>query len=188
MYEIEKDFYNEYIVNKSRFICLLFKISNIIEINDLINKTKKNYKGATHYCYAYIIDNKEKCSDDGEPAGTAGVPILNILQKNNLTNILCVVVRYFGGIKLGAGGLIRAYSSAVNETLKLVNIRKYIEYKIIKISTNYENIKTVEYKLKKYEILDKNFSDNIKITLKVPLTDLNFINNLEKNNIIKVLK
>ena len=79
--------------------------------------TKKEYKDSTHICYAYIINSSEKCSDDGEPNGTAGLPILNILKKNNLTNVLAIVIRYFGGIKLGAGGLLRAYSDAANKAV-----------------------------------------------------------------------
>ena len=108
---------NTIIINKSKFIALIYYIDNINEINNLLDKVKKEYKDATHYCYAYILDNSEKANDDGEPTGTAGLPILNVLKKENLNHVLCIVVRYFGGIKLGAGGLIRAYSNATKEVI-----------------------------------------------------------------------
>jgi len=176
-YEISNNVINEYIVNKSRFICLLYRIYDINDVNNILDDVKKEYKGATHYCYSYIIDNKEKCSDDGEPGGTAGLPILNVLKKNNLTNILCVVVRYFGGIKLGAGGLVRAYSTSVSETLKLVTINEYVKFEFIEVITNYENIKDLEYILKDYEVVDKKFLQDIHFVVKVPVDNVESIIN-----------
>ncbi|MBE6152956.1 MAG: YigZ family protein [Firmicutes bacterium] len=185
-FEINNNVVNEYIINKSRFICLLYKIYNVDDINNIINDVKKEYKGATHYCYSYIVDNKEKCSDDGEPGGTAGLPILNVLKKNNLTNILCIVVRYFGGIKLGAGGLVRAYSTSVTEALKLVCINEYVKFETIEVITNYENIKDLEYLLKDYEILDKTFSENIHFIVKIPVDKIESItNHLKQKYIVK---
>ena len=108
MKSIQKEITSEIIINKSRFITILTNINDIDKVKEKLEEIKKKYKDATHYCYAYIINNHEKCSDNGEPSGTAGMPILNVLKQNDLTNILCVVIRYFGGIKLGAGGLIRA--------------------------------------------------------------------------------
>lgn len=185
-YEISNNIINEYVINKSRFICLLHKIYDTNDINNILNDIKKEYKGATHYCYAYVIDNMEKCSDDGEPGGTAGLPILNVLKKNNLTNILCVVVRYFGGIKLGAGGLVRAYSTSVSEALKLVSINEYIKFETIEVITNYENIKDLEYLLKDYEITDKKFLEDIHFIVRVPIDKLDsVINHLNKKYIVK---
>ena len=117
MKSIKEEITNEIIINKSRFITVLTNINDIDKVKEKLENIKKTYKDATHYCFAYIINNHEKCSDDGEPSGTAGMPILNVLKQNNLTNILCVVIRYFGGIKLGAGGLIRAYSTSASEAL-----------------------------------------------------------------------
>lgn len=180
-YEIDNNISNEYIINKSRFICLLYKIYNTDEINMILDNVKKEYKGANHYCYAYIIDNKEKCSDDGEPGGTAGLPILNVLQKNNLTNILCIVVRYFGGIKLGAGGLVRAYSTSVTNALNIASINEYVKYEILEIISNYDNIKDLEYLLKEYQIIDKIFLEEIKYIVKVPVDKIeSVINNLNQ--------
>ena len=148
MKTVKENIENEIIINKSRFITLLIKINNLDEIEKNLKEIKKKYKDATHYCYAYIIGNKEKCSDNGEPSGTAGMPILNVLKQNDLTNILCVVIRYFGGIKLGAGGLIRAYSTSASEALNKTNIVNLIKgYKIV-IEFNYDNIKQINYLLK----------------------------------------
>ena len=109
---------NDIVIKNSRFICYLIKISNK-DITPYIDKIKNMHPKATHYCYGYIYNDIELCSDDGEPGGTAGMPILNVLKKENLNYVLAVVVRYFGGIKLGAGGLVRAYTKAVSETIKL---------------------------------------------------------------------
>ncbi|MBP3635778.1 MAG: YigZ family protein [Bacilli bacterium] len=124
MYIIDKNVENEIIIKKSRFITKLIYIDDVNNVNDIINNLKKEYKKCTHICYAYIIDGKEKAVDDGEPSGTAGRPILNVLQKKKVTNILAVVIRYFGGIKLGAGGLVRSYTNSISEAFKLVNIKE----------------------------------------------------------------
>ena len=111
---------NTIVIDKSKFITTLYPVETVEEINLILANVRKKYYDATHNCYAYIIDNGniQKCSDDGEPSKTAGFPMLDALKKNNLTNILAITTRYFGGIKLGAGGLIRAYSSSVSEALK----------------------------------------------------------------------
>lgn len=123
MYIIDKDVENEIIIKKSRFITKLYYIEDVNKVNDIIEELKKEYKKSTHICYSYIINGKEKAVDDGEPSGTAGKPILNVLQKKDITNILCVVIRYFGGVKLGAGGLIRAYTKSASEAIEKVNKR-----------------------------------------------------------------
>ncbi len=111
---------NTIVIDKSKFITALYPVETVEEINQILATVRKKYYDATHNCYAYIIDNGniQKCSDDGEPSKTAGFPMLDALKKNNVTNILAITTRYFGGIKLGAGGLIRAYSSSVSEALK----------------------------------------------------------------------
>ena len=158
----------EIIIKKSKFICLLFKLDNLDLVDEYINDIKKNYKGANHYCYAYVIGSMEKCSDDGEPSGTAGMPMLNILKKNNLVNILCVVVRYFGGIKLGAAGLIRAYGNSVNEALKETEIIEYVLYTKLKVCTSYENIEKIKYILKDFEVLEESYKEDIEIIVSIP--------------------
>ena len=112
MYSIKENIENTIEIKKSKFITKLYKVNNINEVNEILKEINEKYSDSTHICYAYILENTEKCSDDGEPSGTAGIPILNILKKKNLVNVLAIVIRYFGGIKLGAGGLTRAYTKA----------------------------------------------------------------------------
>lgn len=160
MKSIKENITNEIVINKSRFITTLIKINNIDEIKSTLENIQKTYKDATHYCYAYIINNKEKCSDNGEPSGTAGLPILNVLKQNNLTNILCIVIRYFGGIKLGAGGLIRAYSTSTSEALNKTKIVNLINGYNLTIEFPYENLKQINYLLKNIDI-KKDYQTNI---------------------------
>ena len=107
-----------YEIKNSKFITLLYKIDDDFNLDEILNEVKDKYPKATHYCYAYRLIGKEKSSDDGEPGGTAGIPMLNVLIKEDIVNILAITVRYFGGIKLGAGGLTRAYS---NSTIEAIN-------------------------------------------------------------------
>ncbi len=107
-------------INKSKFLAYKLELNSVDEVKPFIESLKKEHKKARHFCYAYVFNRNlvsEKCSDDGEPTGTAGYPILNVIKKKNLTNILVVVVRYFGGIKLGAGGLTRAYTKVCANVL-----------------------------------------------------------------------
>jgi uncharacterized YigZ family protein len=122
MLTINNDIENEIIIKKSKFITKLYYIEDVNKIDEIIGNLKKEYKKSTHICYAYIIGSYAKAVDDGEPSGTAGKPILNVLQKKNVNNILCVVIRYFGGVKLGAGGLVRAYTNSTSEAFKLTEI------------------------------------------------------------------
>ncbi len=112
---------SEIIIKKSRFIGLYYEVKNIEQVKNILTQLKKEHKKARHFPYAYKIDYQVKKSDDKEPASTAGMPILNIIEKKELNNCLIVVIRYFGGIKLGAGGLIRAYSQAANTVTNTKN-------------------------------------------------------------------
>ena len=117
---IAKDTTHELIIDKSRFLCHLKKVETEAEAQEFIKAMKKEYWDANHNCSAYIIgENMEaqRSSDDGEPSGTAGIPMLEVLKKRELHNLAAVVTRYFGGIKLGAGGLIRAYGRSVSEAI-----------------------------------------------------------------------
>lgn len=183
MKTVSNDIAHEIIINKSRFICILCQVKNESEINNKINYYKNKYKDATHYCTAYIIENHEKCNDDKEPKGTAGIPILNVLKNNELNNILAIVIRYFGGIKLGAGGLIRAYSKSVRETLKIADIIKLVNGYLIKINIQYNDIKYFDNLLKKYKI-EKKFAETITYSFLISEKDLKKINDIIKNNII----
>lgn len=121
----------ELVEKKSKFIGQAFIVENVEEAEEIIKTTKKKYYDARHNCYAYRILKKDeiiqKFSDDGEPSSTAGAPILNILEKNNLVNVLVIVTRYFGGILLGTGGLVKAYSESA---LNVINKSRNKKYKI----------------------------------------------------------
>ena len=119
MYTISRDYRKEIVIEKSRFICTLKKVNSEAEAQEFIKAVKKEFWNATHNCSAYIVnDLAQRSSDDGEPSGTAGVPMLEVLRKNRLVGTAAVVTRYFGGVKLGAGGLVRAYSGSVAGALK----------------------------------------------------------------------
>lgn len=184
MFTIDNDITNEIIIKNSKFICIIHKIYNIDDIDLYLKTVKDLYKDATHYCYAYIINDIKKFNDDGEPNGTAGSPIIQVLEKNNLNYVICIVIRYFGGIKLGAGGLIRAYSKSVVECLKLSNIKELIKGYNVDIIFNYNYINTVNYLLKECNILNKEFNDNITYNLNI---DSNLYNQLKNDSNIKVI-
>lgn len=168
MKSIDKNIKNEIIIKKSRFICHLYQVNNIDDIKQKINYIKDEYKDATHNCYAYICGNLKKMSDDGEPSGTAGLPILNILETNKLDNVLAIVTRYFGGIKLGANGLVRAYADSVKGALDKINIIELIKGIKIKIEFSYDNVKQIDYLLKDFDITEKNYNSNITYILNLP--------------------
>ena len=173
------------IIKNSRFICYIYQVETIEEINKLLNDTRERYFDATHCCYAYILDNIKKESDDGEPSGTAGIPMLQVLEKNNLNHVLCIVVRYFGKIKLGAGGLVRAYTKSVTETLK-DNIVTLIPGVKVTILFGYEKLKIIDYLLKDTIIINKDFNDRIIYEVNISLDlleELKVITDIE----IKVL-
>ena len=119
MYTIRTDYRNETVIEKSRFICTLKKVASEAEAQDFIKTVKKEFWDATHNCSAYVIDAlAQRSSDDGEPSGTAGLPMLEVLRKNDLCGVAAVVTRYFGGVKLGAGGLVRAYTGSVAKAIQ----------------------------------------------------------------------
>lgn len=183
MYSISKNAKNEITINKSKFITFLFKINNKKDIDILINQVKEEYRDATHYCYAYIIDGYMKCSDDGEPSKTAGAPLLNVLEKNKLDHILVIVVRYFGGIKLGVGGLVRAYTKSITECLNLINVIELNPGYLIGIEFNHSNIKQVDFILKDINV-SKSYSDVIIYEFYIKKNDLDLIKNKLNNYIL----
>lgn len=171
MKSINQNVESIYLIQKSKFITKMIKVHSNNEIEPILNKSKIQYPNATHYCYAYIIDNIKRFSDDGEPSGTAGLPILNVLDNNQLNYILCVVIRYFGGIKLGTGGLVRAYTKSVTNCLELADIYDLTECFLTKIEFSYQNQKYIDYYLKDYNILTKQFHETIEYTLYIPCNE-----------------
>ena len=173
MYTIDKQYQERQEIKKSEFICSLIPVSSIDEVNSNLSQVRKKYYDATHNCYAYILgENGEivKCSDDGEPSQTAGVVILETLRKNELTNVLAIVTRYFGGIKLGAGGLVRAYASStslVTQKIEKLKIEKCLD---LTLEANYSNYNLIDKYLKDYKEVNKEFKDTITITIVIPVS------------------
>lgn len=172
MQSIQNSIINTIVIQKSKFICKLIPIQSIDDIKKELEQTKLEFPDATHYCYAYICGSEIHVSDNGEPSGTAGMPILNVLRKQNLNYILAIVVRYFGGIKLGAGGLVRAYSNATIEALKNAVPITLVSGKLITCSFPYSEEKKMEYLLSNTQIIEKKYQEQI--TYKIKITDEEF--------------
>ena len=132
------------LVKKSRFIGLGTSIDTIAAVKDSLNLVRTNYPNAAHYCYGYSIglgdEKREYATDAGEPVNTAGSPILSAVSTSGLSNIICVVVRYYGGIKLGIGGLIRAYGQCARDCLNHAEIKTQILYRVLQVRVPYEQI------------------------------------------------
>ncbi|HYE10864.1 MAG TPA: YigZ family protein [Patescibacteria group bacterium] len=159
-----------YVEKKSKFISYIMPTYAEQEAIDFINSIKKKHYDATHNCSAFIIGeaaNIQRSSDDGEPSGTAGIPILEVLRKEGLTNTTVVVTRYFGGIMLGAGGLIRAYTQGCADAVKAAGIMKLQPYSIYSITIDYSMLSKIQHEIgrKEYMIADTQYSDVV--TLKV---------------------
>lgn len=156
---------------RSEFIAYLCPVHTNDEAVQFINEIKALHRKATHNVYAYILrdNNITRYSDDGEPQGTAGVPVLDILQKNGLTDVCCVVTRYFGGILLGGGGLVRAYSTSAKLAVDEADIMDMQECYRIEFSMDYNLYSKVAYFLPQYEVkeLSSRFEDNISLELLV---------------------
>jgi len=163
MKTIKEPVQSEVNVKKSQFICSLFPTRTKAESKEIIQKLNQQYSDATHNCTAYIVSDGEGFDDDGEPGGTAGKPMINVLRKNELHNITAVVTRYFGGIKLGAGGLVRAYSKSVMEAIGEAEILEIEEYEIYQISFEYSDIKLADSEVRNnnLEVIDKEYSDKV---------------------------
>ena len=181
---------SEIVEKKSKFIANIFYIENEEQADIKIKEMKKKYFDARHNCIAFrVIENGniiERFSDDGEPSGTAGAPMLNILQKNNLCNILVVVTRYFGGILLGTGGLVRAYSDATMQAIEKsnkVNVYPGLEYKV---KIEYSELESFRYYCRKNDIniVNLEYQDQIEcnIEFKEELKD-RFVKDVEHRDI-----
>ena len=151
---------NILIIKNSKFISLLYYLKSKEEFLSKLQEARILYPNATHYCYAYIFDNEKKEFDDGEPTGTAGIPILQVLEKNELNHVLCIVVRYFGKIKLGAGGLVRAYTKSTVEVLKNHIVLLETGW-FITLIFPYEQLKPIDYLLKNTTVSHKKYESKI---------------------------
>ena len=128
----------EHVVERSRFIAHILKVESIARFDLFLNEERKKYYDASHHCYAYIIGDNKKASDDGEPSMSAGIPILGVLEAHGLNECACIVTRYFGGIKLGVGGLARAYREATKKAVDRADFYEYQKIPRYKISLSYE--------------------------------------------------
>ncbi len=154
----------EIVINKSRFIGTGFSCMNEEEAKEKVAKIKKEFSDATHNCYAYIFDelgNSLKFSDDGEPQGTAGMPILEVLRNKKLVLSGVVVTRYFGGIKLGAGGLVRAYTECAVKTLDSCGVKVMTEAISYSLSVDYPLVKPTERFLKDFVLKNTSFGEKV---------------------------
>lgn len=162
-------FQKELEIKKSLFLATLIPVKNEEEALEAIAKMKKEKRDATHNCSAYRIGTEriyEKSSDDGEPQGTAGHPMLHVLQMNELTNTLAIVTRWFGGIKLGAGGLTRAYTQSLADAVKEADLVRYTPHEKYTVSFPYTTAGAFENHIKGTDIIvkDRQFSDKVTVT------------------------
>ncbi|MGG2063524.1 YigZ family protein [Bacillus sp. S14(2024)] len=165
-FTVKEDGEHEIVIQKSRFICHVSRATTEEEAQEFIQKIKKQHWNATHNCSAYLIgehDQIQKANDDGEPSGTAGVPILEVLKKRHLKDTVVVVTRYFGGIKLGAGGLIRAYGKCTSEGLNYVGIVERKLMRVMKTEIDYTLLGKIENELRNstYAIKDIHYLDHV---------------------------
>ena len=175
---IKEEITNEIEIKNSRFITRIFKADQE-NIPLYLNQVKQEYPKATHYCYAYISKNCQKSFDDNEPTGTAGKPILNVLEKEKLEKVLVIIIRYFGGIKLGAGGLIRAYTKATTEALQKATFQEVVDAYKIKIQFPYTDEKRITYLLKEDNIIKKEFQEEITYWAIIEKEKLPELNNIK---------
>jgi len=161
MKRIQHEHFHEIEINKSQFICYLKRVTTDEEAKDYLKQIRKLHPKANHHCYAYYINETlQRSNDDGEPSGTAGIPMLEVLRKNELEFIMAIVVRYFGGILLGASGLVRAYSKAVSEAIAHTNLYEVQQINRYQVNFPYEFINKIEHLLKE-EIIEEKIYEEI---------------------------
>lgn len=173
---------SEIIIQKSRFITYVNRAETEVQAQDFINNIKEKHKSANHNCSAYIIgehNNIQKANDDGEPSGTAGVPMLEVLKKQGLQDTVVVVTRYFGGIKLGGGGLIRAYGKATTEGIDAAKVVERKLHHLLKVSIDYTWLGKVENEVRNsiYPLKEINYADLVEVLVYTKaIEETDFIN------------
>ncbi|WP_137596943.1 YigZ family protein [Paucilactobacillus kaifaensis] len=177
---IAQDFEYEQTIKKSRFICSLTRISDEKQAREFIDTITKRERKANHHCFAYLLgdhDEIQRESDDGEPSGTAGVPILQSLQLQKVHDVVAVVTRYFGGIKLGAGGLIRAYSNTTSNALNEVGLVERVQQMTLNIKISYASHDQLLYFLQQQHIsvANEQYGVDIEVTIFVNQSDVDTI-------------
>lgn len=184
MKTIKEIYNNELIIKKSKFITNIYPVKDEDMCKDILKDIRKKYYDATHNCYAYIIgDMIMKSSDDGEPAKTAGMPMLEALKDRELTNVLVIVTRYFGGTLLGKPGLIKAYRDSVYEIINKCNIYNIIDGEKYRINLSYEEYNNLT-KLSFINIITSSFTNDVIVDFKIKADEKDtLIDKLEKNKI-----
>lgn len=176
MKSIKKLQVTELVINKSTFINYLIPVANLQEVEEHKLSLKKKYNDANHHCFAYILGNNQeiqKYSDDGEPSKTAGYPMIEVLKKHNLTNVLNVSIRYFGGIKLGAGGLVRAYTKGCANTVALSTFTSLANYTELSLSIPFDQIGNIEkYIRDNFNLLNTTYDELVNYTLSLITSSL----------------
>lgn len=182
MKQIKEKYINEIDIQKSKFIAVILPIYDKNEVKNEIDNLKKVYPKATHYCYGYIINGIQKSNDDGEPSSTAGKPILENLIINQLNNVLLVVIRYFGGIKLGAGGLTRAYVDSSSKVIQKATFYQETQVDIYQIKCSYNQINILKNYLFEIgaQILKTEYNEDVDFYIS--------INNFNENEFINFMQ
>lgn len=170
----------EYEIKKSRFICWIAPASSREEALKLLEQAKIEYPDARHHCWAYILGNPQNvmsaaAHDDGEPSGTAGKPMLNVLQHKQIGDVVAVVIRYFGGIKLGAGVLVRAYATATQQASELLTLIDQIPYQEVTVKCDYADEPTLRrwFERNKASLLDSDYAEKAILTVNLPTAKIN---------------
>lgn len=173
IYSIENPVQAQTKIQRSEFIAYLHPVANMETALAILKDHQMAYANATHNCYAYVLGYAQETqyySDAGEPGGTAGKPILNSLLRNDLSGVLAIVTRYYGGIKLGVKGLIDAYTEATQMAIELAILCPYIHYLKLKLSTDYGFLESLRHQLQEYEVqeLNADYTDKVQLELRVP--------------------
>ena len=187
MYFVKEETTKTFEEKKSKFIAFLISFD---EFDSLMKRLREEHHKARHFVYAYRYLNEfdqvvENCSDDGEPKGTSGKPTLNVLAGNELINSAVIIVRYFGGVKLGTGGLVRAYSDSANAVINISTLHKYEKLQTVFLTLEYSLLSKVEYILTNHEvkIINKQFESDVVLSLSLTQEQLEIIRNEIPRNI-----
>ena len=183
-YKLSENTSIQYEIKKSKFLGFSYFVNNEEDIKNILEELKEKYHDATHICYAYVCNGLEKYQDDGEPSGTAGKPILDMIKQKKLNYTLIIIVRYFGGIKLGSGGLVRAYRTSANMVIDNSNIVEVQKVFIFEFEVTFENYKGLVSLLNQTNsvILDTTYQETIKIMVAIKKNETNEFNYLLINS------
>lgn len=195
-YSVNQDRHVEIKIKRSTFIAHLHYVETMQEAKEFISKISAEHKTANHNCWAYIVGDRGQTfhsSDAGEPSGSAGQPMLNALKKNSMTNIVAVVTRYFGGVKLGIRGLIEVYGESVENAIESAPLKKLVKYQDYKITTTYDFAETLKHRILNMnaEIIDTEYIAEVALHARIEEHEKseleNYLKELEKAGKIKIL-